>query len=371
MEGPRLVRPEETAALCRLLCDVFGFDNIYAEERFRQALARSAHRRGALVIVEEGRPVSHILTTIDDLSLHGCRTRVASIGGVATEERWRNRGYAGAILAESLRRMEARGARVLIVSGDRSLYRRNHCVPAGEVWQGRLSQDVLARPAPAGLSVACVGADAWPELAPIYAAEPVHFVRGRDFLSRCCVWWDCYRPEVWAVRSHGETIAYLLLHPVGPDGPAARLTSEWAGPRAAVLDALPLIAAEAGLVEVHVRAPRYDHELIYLLRARGVALHQGRLAGTQRLVNLPGLMRDLRTYLAARLPAATLRRLRVAQEGESCLFALGEEELRLSLSDAARLVLGGAERPAVAGELGEALARAFPIPFPMPGFNYV
>ena len=43
----------------------------------------------------------------------------------------------------------------------------------------------------------------------------------------------------------------------------------------------------------------------------------------------------------------------------------------MTLSQAAPLVLGGPDAPEVKGELGRVLGEVFPVPFPMPGFNYV
>jgi len=82
-------------------------------------------------------------------------------------------------------------------------------------------------------------------------------------------------------------------------------------------------------------------------------------------------MRDIRPYLAARLPRADLRRLSFDQQRDTCTFGLGEEHRALDASQAVRLVLGSPEAPSVGGELGRVLSAIFPLPMPMPGFNAV
>ena len=372
MDGPRLVRRDELDDLAKLLCQVFGFDQYYSQERVDSGLRRRLHRRGGRIIAEDGKPVSHMLTALDTIFIYGCRVRVASIGSVSTHPDYRGRGYAGEILQRSIEDSIKARARVMIVSGDRSLYRRNHCVPAGHLYEAAL--DCGASEAVAGLKARRVGPEAWPTLAPLYQAEPVRFVRGTDLFSQVCFWWDCSFPQIWVIESDDVPLAYLSLTPTSRDdreGPE-RVVAEYAGSRAAILEGLPALASAAGIERIHFRLLGQDRELLYLLNRRGAALRPGRISGTLRLLNLPGLLRDLRPYLSARLPRADLRRFTATQQGETCTFAYDTQRLALNLSQAAPLVLGGPEEtPAPGGELGRVLAAIFPVQLPMPGFNYV
>jgi len=358
--------------LAELLRKVFGFDQYYPRERVDSGLRRRLHRRGGRIIAEEGKPVSHILTALDTVSIYGCRVKVASIGSVSTHPDYRGRGYAGAILQRSIEESIKARARVMIVSGNRSLYRRNHCVPAGHLYEATV--DCESTQSAAGLKARRVGPEAWPTLAPLYQAEPVRFVRGIDFFSQVCFWWDCSFPAIWVIEADDFPLAYLSLTPSSREKRegSERVVAEYAGSRAALLDGLPALASAAGIERVHFRLLGQDRELSYLLRRRGVALRPGRISGTLRLLNLPGLLRDLRPYLSARLPRADLRRFTATQEGDTCTFAYDSQSLALNLSQAAPLVLGGPEEtPTPGGELGRVLAAIFPVQLPMPGFNYV
>jgi len=268
--------------------------------------------------------------------------------------------------------MVAAGAKILIVSGDRSLYRRHHCVPAGHAFEVDVPSSLLP-PDSGRLAVRRVASDDWPSLAPLYQAEPVRFLRSADFLRNVCFWWDCTFPDIWLIESEGRPLAYLALtrHSQREGRERSRRVSECAGSRAALLDALPALCRAADLDQVQFRLLGWDRELAYHLGKLGAAPHPSRISGTLRLLDLPGLMRRLRPYLAARLPRADLRRLSFAQQGDACTFALGEERLQLDLSHAAPLVLGGADAPQVPGDLGRVLSAIFPLPLPLPGFNYV
>lgn len=370
MDGPRPVRREEAEDLANLLCEVFQFHEYYDRRRLTRDLLRRVHLRGARVIAEDGRPVSHILFVPSKVSIHGCRVKVVSIGGVSTDPRYRQRGYAGTILQQGIADATAAGARVMLVSGDRSLYRRNHCVPAGHLLEAVIRRGEL-RSDRRGLRLRRVAQGDWPELAPIYAAEPVRFLRSLSFFSECCWWWDCGLPEIWVIACDGRTEAYLSLLPPWRQEAPVRTVGEYAGSRAAVLDALPAIFDAMPIEEIRFQFPGRDHELPYLLSGRAIPLRRTILSGALRLLNLPGLMRDLRPYLAARLPRKVLRGLAFGQRGELCRFSLADQHLDMSLSQAAALVLGGPDAPEVGGALGEALGAVLPIPLPLPGFNYV
>jgi hypothetical protein len=125
--------------------------------------------------------------------------------------------------------------------------------------------------------------------------------------------------------------------------------------------------------------PAHDTEMTHLLRSRGVDLHPDTIhSHTFRLLDVPGLLRALRPYFGARLPAAALRAFsvtpsgqRVSPAGERVNMQFGSEQADLSLSEAAATMFGGPAAPVIDGELGELVYRVFPVPLPLPGLNYV
>ncbi len=375
MSEPRRVQLSEIEGLADLITPVFEFDKSYTRKQIIRGLRRPAVRRDTVIMAEDGKPVSHIRFVYERVSVYGCEIKVASIGAVSTHPDYRGRGHAGAILDLGLREMHERSAKVLIVSGNRDLYRRVHCAPAGRVYE------TVFRP-PMGTGTANgaepvpirkVTADDWPILAPLHQSESVRFLRPDGFMSRSPFWWDCSRPEIWLIESGNKPVAYVMLSLGWPLDPTSRTREvhEYAGSRAALLDALPAICSVAGLDEIGIRALGYDTELIYLLRQRGFELHERTLGGTHRIIDLPGLMKALRPYLAERLTGVELRRLSFGQTETTSAVCYGEERIEMPLSQAAPLMLGGPGGPALSGDLGQLLSAIFPIPFPMPGFNYV
>ena len=374
MDGPRRPRTEELDGLLDLLCDIWPhFRGRYSREELRARIRRPVHRRMARIIVEDGRAVSNIQVLHNYASVYGSRFKVASIGGVCIREDCRGRGLASAVLHGCLEEAAAAGARILYVSGDRGIYRRNHCVNVGEFFQVDLRRDSLG-PAESSLSLRRVPTDEWPMLAPLHQAEPVRFLRRADFLSSTAFWWDELNPEIWLVERERRALAYLVLTPPrwGEPGDTTRFVAEYAGSRAAILAALPSLFEVGVVSSAQFSVPGWDRDMLHLLAGIGAPLAPVTLPDhTIRLLNLPGLIQQLRGHLAALLPRRDLRRLSFGQQGEKCFLRFADEEAELDLSQAARLVFGAPDAPDMSGDLGRVLSRIFPLPIPPPGVNYI
>jgi hypothetical protein len=323
------------------------------------------------VIAEGGRPVSHIYTAYDHTSILGYRVKVASVGSVCTHPDLRGRGFAAAILETAMAEMRAAGARIVVISGDRGLYRRAGCIPAGLMLHGHVRRGSLPA-APGGFTVRRADPRDWPQLASLHQAEPVRFLRTPDDLARLSQQWTESPADLWLIEAESRPLAYVWLGPIwSTPRSRSRDVCEYAGSRAALVEAMPLILEAGDLEEIGAAVLGHDRELAYLLASRGIELAPVTLAGTLGLLNLPGLMRDLRPCLAARLSRAERRRLSFDQRGDTCIFAFGDERLELPAPQAALLVLGSPDSPSLSGELGRVLAGIFPVPFPTPGFNSV
>lgn len=370
MDGPRQARPEEIEDLTDLISTIFGFTS-YDRNNMIAAMRRPVMATGR-VIVEDGKPVSYIYSHDAGFSIYGCTTHVASIGCVCTREDRRNKGYAGAILAHHIERLAATGVRLMVVSGSRTLYQRNHCVYASVSYDAKITPGLFPD-TPPGVSIHRVTLDDWPTLAPLYQAEPAHFVRPADLERNLCFWWNYNRPDIFLAERDGRPLAYVALGWHRWQEERGRWVAEYAGSRAALLEALPLLFEATGSSLIVWPALAHDTELRYHFSRLGLETEWHEASGTMRLIDLPGLMSDLRDYVTARVPAADLARLSFTQEGEMCTFALAEERVQLDLAAAARLVLGdlGPEAPEVTGNLGRVLSAIFPLPTIQPGFNYV
>ncbi len=377
LDGPRPIRREELAASGRLAGLCFP-DAAGVMEEIR---TYTPPRRGGIqVICHRGVPVSQIGVYHSRVSVYGSPLRIASIGGVCTHPDYRGLGLATRLLDYCTRKLTAEGARLMLISGMRGLYTRAGCVTAQKFEYIVLKPGQL-RPGVDDLSLRpATEADA-PLCDRLYQTEPVHFARRvEEFAAHFRRPEEFTKAEDWIIEATGRPVAYLFTglpwEYGGESGADAREVIEYAGSRVALVGALTEVMARLNLRELRLAVPWQDVDLLHLLHERGVTGDHIPLVGhTMRIVNFPGLMRDLRPYVRARLTRSQRRGLRFQQEGDRYAIVRGEERLELDGATMTRLVMGvpaevAHEAPVASGALGEITSALFPLPSFLPGLNY-
>ncbi|HIE52193.1 MAG TPA: GNAT family N-acetyltransferase [Armatimonadetes bacterium] len=353
------------------------------QERERTDEARIMH----LEILLEGQAISHVGLRLREVWLCGCRTRVGSIGGVATEPEYRRRGLATRLMERAIRRIDEEGGDLMLVSGDRGLYRRLHCVPAGKIHRVRLSRaeaEGLHRP---GLELKVAEPADFLDFVALYEKEPVRWHRSWEDFQ----WGLKHTPApAWTptnallVRRKGETLGYLIVQePARVErgrGQRAFL-SEYAGVRSALLGAVSQLFTLYPVPELVFHVPAHDAEMLYLLADQGIASETSTLPGhTFKVINLPRLMERLEPYLQGRLREEERRELSFQQEGETFRLAAGGETLELAGGEIEPVIFGPPEGPGIpqsrplplgGGKLHSLLSKVFPLPFPWPGLDTI
>jgi GNAT superfamily N-acetyltransferase len=386
-DGPRPIQREELAAAQRL--DALCFPG-FVEEIAEQELLASCipSRRGGLqVICHRGMPICQIGITHGRVSMYGSDLRIASIGSVCTHPDYRGQGLAGRLLEYCLQKLTVEGARLALISAVRSLYTRAGCVPAMDLHYVRLKPGQpldglrgLLLPRTGGLSFRPMTEADVSLCARLYQMESVHFVRGvEDFTEHFCHLEEFPQAEDWVFEIEGRPVAYAILSlpwELRQDpGAGVREVFEYAGSRLALVAGLAEVVACLGLREMRLFVPWQDLDFLQLLQGQGFARERVPLEHAMRVVDLPGLMSDLRRYVSARLTARQRRGLRFEQEGDRYRVARGRERLELDGVAMTRLVMGTPRNmmpnvPLESGTLGEIVQTLFPLPSFLPGLNY-
>jgi len=216
----------------------------------------------------------------------------------------------------------------------------------------------------------------------LYQMEPVHLVRCVEEFERRlrCRVPDGRLADNWIIEQASEPVAYMLtavpwgksredgVHEMG-------LLGEYAGDRSVLLTAIDGLLANPELRELRLAVPWWDRGMLDWITPPNVDLGWSVLtAHTMRIVNWPGLMRDLRLYVAQRLTRRERRGLRFEQAGDRFAITRGRGRLEFDGMAITRLVLGvpqGAEDlvPVPADGLGEVVRALFPLPSFIPGLN--
>jgi len=372
MDGPRGLRPEELSSLRELTGVVFRpalvdeYPQLFHEGNFDNLR----------VCVDEGRCVSHVGMTTRRATFFGCPVQVGCIGAVATHPDYRGQGLASRCFDDAVQKAFADGTDLLLVSGDRALYRRAGCLraPCGETFT-LSTEDGRTLP---GISVTVetmTNADL-PLIRECYRREPVRFLRPAEDYDRafaCGVVMN--RPsEFLTIRANGDVRGYLI---VGQrDGEARTRIAEFAGDRHALLAALPGVLRHPTVGALGWQIPGHDVLFRALCINLGLTGTPATFPGTIKVTNFPQLMERLRPRWEELLGTKRAARLSFSQQNDAFVVRYGDDELAWDRDTMTRLLLGvpyGEEPPKIetSDVLAEALAAILPLPCLWYGLNYV
>lgn len=378
MDGPRAVRKEELSSLRQLTDIVFrsGLVDEYSQ------LFNEDNLDNLRVIVDDGRCVSHVGMIQRYASLFGCMVKVCCIGAVSTHPEYRKRGLASACFDDAICKAFNDGVDIMLVSGDRSLYRMRGCLPVGCDAQFTLTtQDLsllkvyLLRHGVA-VTVEPMGEDELPLVMECYRHEPVRFIRPLDdyrYALKCGFVMD--RPsDFLVIREHGEFLSYVIVQ--RPSDNKRTMLAEFSGDRHAVLAALPLVFERYDLTELHLQVLRYDTPFRSLCERARLQPKAAQASYTLKLINFPQLMERMRPRWEELLGYRDAAKLSFWQRDERYGFRFGDDEFITDRDTATRILfatVGGEEAQAIEGhgKLTDVLKLIFPLPCLWYGINYV
>lgn len=383
-DGPRSIRREELESAARLdaLCFPAAVNQVGLEVLIASYVSERLDR--IQVITHRGVPVCKMNLYRNRVNLYGSLLRIDNIGSVCTHPDYRGQGLATRLLAHCIRLLTASGARLLLISGTRGLYVRAGCVAAQAFESFTLTPDRSWEEAE-GIALRPASEEDAPLCARLYQAEPARYAREvRKFDAHFRQGEGFPKAEDWIVEVNGRPAAYFFTalpwqyevdHEAGLRA-GVREVVEYAGSRVALVGALGLWMTRLALREARLFIPWQDEDMCCLLRRQGWKGEKTRLPDhTMRILDLRGLMADLRPYVRERLPRALRRGLRFEQEGDRCAIVHGAERLERDAAAMTRLVLGApgeatSDADGFSGALGEIVRALFPLPSFLPGANY-
>jgi len=329
------------------------------------------------VILDDGKVVSHVGMTEQGASIMGCQVSVACIGGVGTLKEYRNRGFATRLFADACEKALRDGMDIMIVSGDRGIYRRGGCRRVGNDFDVTVKREHLSSFDAAEFALQlCTKADI-PEISAIYRLESVRFHRRREDYERAFDGMVMNRySDFLMVKKVGSTRGYVIIQRPGKQGDSVRL-AEYAGERASIVAILGQLIRRYELGGLHVHVSGCDNVMKDLLEEKGFKLSVSHSSGTVRIVNFVQLMNRMRPYFEEILGYKKAGLLRFS-EGEGA-FKIMYAEQTVSIPDRgalAHFLFGTQEEVsgdwlANAGEIAGVLREVLPIQAFWYGINYI
>lgn len=368
MEGPRPPRPDEYASLACLVDTVFNPGHPGNMFKHFQPLFHADNRDNLLVMSDGGEVVSHVGLTFRWALLNGCTVRVASMGAVATYERYRGQGLASKLFAASCEKARAAGADFMLISGERPLY-----LAAGATFVGRdhfvfadaKTAETLSVP---GIAVDPMRPDDLAACKALYDTKPTRFVRPKqDWVSFAVEPNVCGRPTDWSVVRRAGAICAYILHG-NASAPGVRRVVECAGDASAIGAALKPILQTTGATTLRLPVQSGDEPLRSMLKTAGATFEKAVPLGTTLLINFEQFMERMRPFFETRVGQLDAARLTFKQTGDRFRIGLDAQHWDIEgKTHITRLILGHPDEEPATGFLG----KLFPVPELWYGLNYI
>jgi len=334
------------------------------------------------IVLEDGRRISHVGMKEREVIIYGCRTIFGCVGGVATRSEYREKGLATRLMNRSVQRLDEDQGDVMLVSGDRDLYRRRGCVAAAPTYRFNVTREDVKKSDGTDIHIVLYEEKYLLDIVNIYQKEPVRFHRSlREFQALLerrtpAPFWN--ETDVLILRSNGESLGYVVTQ-IREDekrGKAPIMAiAEYAGDRSIITRAIKSLFDKYGMVELMFFVPEHDVEFLHILKQRGIQGERRNLGGhTFKIVNLPRLMNRFANYMEERVGKDVADSLGFTQKEDKFSITYKENRLELDGESLVRILFGthdGAEKDIIsgAGKMAEILRSLFPIPFLWPGLN--
>ncbi|MGC8545141.1 GNAT family N-acetyltransferase [Athalassotoga sp.] len=136
------------------------------------ALFSVENAQNVLCIEEDGKIVSIFGLLFKDVQIFSARIKTSLVGSVCTDERYRGRGYSTLLMNEAGNYSRKKGASLMMISGDNSIYRKFGAVDAGVYYAHFVDGDSTVEYHEATL-------DDLDNLMIFHAKDPIRFVRDK------------------------------------------------------------------------------------------------------------------------------------------------------------------------------------------------
>ena len=381
IDGPRAATPDETDELHQLVTDVFGTGDMPGDQVPNEypLIFRDRDDECRRVICVDGKIVSYVGLHIRTAIFFGCEITVGSVGGVCTHPAYRGRGLASILMNHCESYMRDAGVDLVIVSGERGLYRRLEYELAGTVSAYRIP--VEAGPSNRGYVIREATEADIGEMARLYQRLPVRFRRPlEDFrIAAGAIWMDRMIDERHALVAErdGALEAYLTYtrDDSGPGGTVSnRIANEFAGAAGSILALARAAARRAAASHFDLSVAGAYRELLSECDRQGYSRKTGHQPGTFKLLEPSRFLAGIKPLLCERADEDIASRLTIWKTDGNYLLHLDDERYQIG-RDAGLLELvfepGVSAGSGPDGRLGEAVAACFPLPMVWTGLNFV
>lgn len=215
IEGPRGTKKEEFNQVIKLVNYIFRESRNKPSnmEKWFSMLFNDDNLENMRIILEDGKPISHLGISETEIAIYGCKIKIGSIGGVCTHPEYRKRGFASLLLEDSMKKMAEDGVDIMLVSGEHGLYKGAGCVEAGRMHKFRISRNDLKRFNAENMEVFSYQEIDLKNIVEVYQRETVRFFRPLGDFKRILTMGAAMgkEAEILTVHKANEFLGYLVV----------------------------------------------------------------------------------------------------------------------------------------------------------------
>ncbi len=373
MQGPRTIRLKEFPQLEPLFHTCFSIPKKDFVKKFPILFDRQ-RMDNMNVMVEKGRVASHVGAVRRALDLLGTRLQATFIGAVCTYPAFEGQGLASKLLHHVIKKDRKQGCDLLLISGFRGLYQRLGAAYVGRIAMLKGSASKIKRLLP--VSVRRTRLRDIKAMHGLHQQEPVHVVRPEDDLR--VIWRTKFASardvEFYTVLLADRVAGYFVVpRPFRKDS----WVVEYAGLKAALVEALPELAKKLKAKTLQFKVPSADQEMARLVREAGFRPRPAEMDFTVVVINFQGLMHKLKPAFQRILRGDQARMFKFKEKKGKYIFSLGREKFicpdRALL---AKIIFGDRRGEGIRGgpksrNLKKIFGKIFPIALPNAGISFV
>ncbi|MEM2922097.1 MAG: GNAT family N-acetyltransferase, partial [Candidatus Bathyarchaeia archaeon] len=325
--------------------------------------------------VKDGKTVSHVGVWEGDLLIYGSWFKVGMMGAVCTYPDFRGRGYASSLVGDALSKMKRDGVDLVLISGDRNLYRRAGCFKAGKIYRYKIPAGKINLRED-GISIVPYEKGCLNDLVEIYLKEPVRYRRRiQDFKMLAERGLRCtdIPLRIFMAKIEDKPLAYIATGLF----PCENVPKVWeyAGSRSAVLSIIEHLFKITGSSIIEITVPFHEWELRGLLGEQGLDIPPLGAQANMSIINPQSFLEKAGPYLEERIGENKLSKLRLDVTDEKIKMTLGvEEKAYIDSNDLTFLFFGSPEQSQPKDDLKpilDFLDKAVPMPTPIYGMNFI
>lgn len=268
-EGPRSTRIEEYEEVINLINLVFRTTKNQPpqmEEEYPLLLNR-LNINNLLIILSDGKPVSHVGKRYSELISPNGILKIASLGSVCTHPDYRGRGLATTLIKYSFNKAEKDMMDMVLISGRNPIYKKAGCQNV----EGFSQFEIPAISGKTLFEKVSETGKIEKVLAKIYNAEPIRFKRSVEefsigFLVAQAIEKRRAKREFFLDKNAQAYIVLQRESDIRKDGCGEVI--EYAGNRRIISSEIDKLTALFGLNKLNFVIPAYDVELSTLLEDR-------------------------------------------------------------------------------------------------------